>query len=103
MATLTSLTWTDEIRVVPPAHTTGIWHVVGLKFRGSKLDAEFCLGWDDPDCPPTADYLCERFSDPRWYVCNCSRCRGQVVLVFAPDGWWAVQIRDRLSRADKAA
>ena len=106
MATLTSLPpWTERVRIVPPSpdEASGVWHIVGLKFgrlsvgRGGR-DAEFCLGWDDPQSPPTPEYLTERFSDPRWYVCQCSRCRGEVVLVFAPDGLSAVMIRDGLSR-----
>ena len=107
--TPTTPAWLSTLRLVPPDpdQTRGTWHVVGLKFGRLSVgrcgrDAEFCLGWDNPDCPPTADYLCERFADPRWYVCPCRRCRGQVVLVFATDGRWAVQVRDRLPRRQRS-
>ena len=100
MASLTSLPpWTERVRIVPPAYTEGVWHVVGLKFNGSRLDSQFCLGWNDPARPPTAEYLAERFADRRWYVCGCRRCKGQVVLVYAADGLAAVQTRDGLRLA----
>lgn len=108
MQTLTARpAWLSTLRLVPPTpdQTSGVWHVVGLKFgrylvgRNGR-DSEPCLGHNDPATPPMPEYLAERFSDLRWYVCDCRRCRGEVALVYAADGLAAVMVRDGLgSRA----